>query len=293
MSSPRTTPPRPVDVAAVFPRLEPLARPALRLHPRRGKPTPYDSSVGGPLLWPRAQPWPHCDKWHDGPPNPLVPVAQLYARDIPFLRNATRLDLLQVLWCPCEHAPDFKPATELVWRAAADVTDVLAAPPEPYDVEYEQYLPKPCVLAPEPITEYPNLLELDEETRAQLGDLGRWRAGGVAMDGYEEDPESYYGDALSDAPGWKVGGWAPWGLTDPIARFCVACGAAMLPLLTVPSTEWWADEESWVPVEDRGPDGRVDEEVRDPTGVQVSRGNNLQIYGCPNEPWHPHTTLIQ
>ncbi|GAA2485155.1 hypothetical protein GCM10010393_15160 [Streptomyces gobitricini] len=45
----RATPPRPLDVAA-FPQLCPLARPALRLHPRPGSPSPYDSSVGGPLL---------------------------------------------------------------------------------------------------------------------------------------------------------------------------------------------------------------------------------------------------
>jgi hypothetical protein len=60
----RTTPPRPLDVAAVFPQLAPLARPALRLRPRPGSPSPspYDSSVGGPLLRPVNQPWLYCDK---------------------------------------------------------------------------------------------------------------------------------------------------------------------------------------------------------------------------------------
>ncbi|WP_433730045.1 hypothetical protein ACQP0C_02155 [Nocardia sp. CA-129566] len=60
----RTTPPRPVDVAAVFPALAPLARTATRLHPRPGNPSPQDSSVGGPLLWPASKPWPHCDDLH-------------------------------------------------------------------------------------------------------------------------------------------------------------------------------------------------------------------------------------
>ncbi|MGW1927499.1 hypothetical protein ACWCQ0_53870, partial [Streptomyces massasporeus] len=49
----RTTPPRPLDVTAVFPGLAPLARTATRLHPLPGSPTPHDSSVGGagkPLL---------------------------------------------------------------------------------------------------------------------------------------------------------------------------------------------------------------------------------------------------
>ncbi|WP_432874859.1 hypothetical protein ACQPYH_22970 [Kribbella sp. CA-245084] len=79
----RTTPPRPLDVAGIFTELGALARRAIRLHPRPGSPSPYDSSVGGPLLWPANQPWLCCDKWHEGPAAPLLPVAQLYARDVP------------------------------------------------------------------------------------------------------------------------------------------------------------------------------------------------------------------
>ncbi|MFD8627899.1 hypothetical protein ACFV4E_29160 [Streptomyces hygroscopicus] len=52
-------PPRPIDVAAVSPQLAPLARTATRLHPRPGAPTWHDSSIGGPLLWPAEEPWPH------------------------------------------------------------------------------------------------------------------------------------------------------------------------------------------------------------------------------------------
>ncbi|GAA2417965.1 hypothetical protein GCM10010420_55450 [Streptomyces glaucosporus] len=63
---PRTTPPRPVDIAAVFPELAPLARTAVRLHPRPGAPTAADNSVGGPLLWPADEPWPTCPE-HAGP----------------------------------------------------------------------------------------------------------------------------------------------------------------------------------------------------------------------------------
>ncbi|MFD3466202.1 hypothetical protein ACFWWM_07520, partial [Streptomyces sp. NPDC058682] len=42
-----TTPRRPVEVTALFPQLAPLARPAVRLHPRAGSPSAHDSSVGG------------------------------------------------------------------------------------------------------------------------------------------------------------------------------------------------------------------------------------------------------
>ncbi|MEV0041595.1 hypothetical protein AB0H70_37525, partial [Streptomyces sp. NPDC050804] len=61
----RTTPPRPFDVTALFPQLAPLARTATRLHPRPGAPSPHDSSVGGPLLWPADEPWPHCEGPHE------------------------------------------------------------------------------------------------------------------------------------------------------------------------------------------------------------------------------------
>jgi hypothetical protein len=56
----RTTPPPPLDIAEVFPELGPLARLAVRLHPRAGTPGRDDSSLGGPLLWPAAEPWPVC-----------------------------------------------------------------------------------------------------------------------------------------------------------------------------------------------------------------------------------------
>lgn len=67
-----TTPPRPFDITALFPQLAPLARTATRLHPRPGSPTTHDSSVGGPLLWPADEPWPHCDEPHDRSASPVV-----------------------------------------------------------------------------------------------------------------------------------------------------------------------------------------------------------------------------
>lgn len=56
----RTTPLRPLDVLAAIPEMAAYARATTRLHPRRGAPTPRDSSIGGPLLWPADEPWPVC-----------------------------------------------------------------------------------------------------------------------------------------------------------------------------------------------------------------------------------------
>ncbi|NUR25403.1 MAG: hypothetical protein HOV83_06060 [Catenulispora sp.] len=57
----RTTPPRPLDITALFPELAAYATTSTRLHPRPGAPTAADSSVGGPLLWPADEPWPVCE----------------------------------------------------------------------------------------------------------------------------------------------------------------------------------------------------------------------------------------
>ncbi|WP_398981103.1 hypothetical protein [Streptomyces sp. I05A-00742] len=55
-----TTPPRPVDVEQLFPEVAQYRRDAVRLHPRAGSPGVRESSLGGPLLRPRSEPWPHC-----------------------------------------------------------------------------------------------------------------------------------------------------------------------------------------------------------------------------------------
>ncbi|MGO4647599.1 hypothetical protein AB4305_21925 [Nocardia sp. 2YAB30] len=58
----RTTSPRPVDIASVFPDLASLVRQTVRLHPRPGQPTVQENSIGGPLLWPADEQWPVCAK---------------------------------------------------------------------------------------------------------------------------------------------------------------------------------------------------------------------------------------
>ncbi|OIJ69777.1 hypothetical protein [Streptomyces mangrovisoli] len=356
----RTTPPRPVDVSAVFPELAPWARPAMRLHPRPGSPSAEESSVGGPLLWPAAEPWPHCEASHlhgdsrfrqspddvrltrrvrarrhsdhsgrggmtpeeeavkernaarlaerldAGPPFPadcpvpMVPVAQLYLRDIPLLRPPGRADLLQVLWCPYDHHPDGKPATALFWRSAAEVVDLLAAPPEPYEVNSPGYVPEPCVLAPEAITEYPNSLDLSPQMRLMVGGWSRWQAAGADLDSsYADYPQEFYDVHLAKAPGWKFGGWPPWGRTDPYRRYCTVCEVQMVPLLTIASFEWSGRAgRSWTPHEDRAAADDAGghccgQRPSQPTKVEVGSTDNMQIYVCPTSPDHPHTDLIQ
>jgi hypothetical protein len=180
------TPPRPVDIAGVFPELAGHERATVRLHPRRGRPGPRDSSIGGPVLWPATEPWPRCDagdrhftKVYDpdaGWPGrtaarripvatdprhiaaPMVGVAQLFAGDVQGLPCPAGTDVCQVLWCPGWHEPDFGPRVRVRWRDSHDpgLDGALAvAPPSDPDTAKENYIPKPCSLSPEQTIDYP------------------------------------------------------------------------------------------------------------------------------------------
>ncbi|MFD3468622.1 hypothetical protein ACFWWM_20010 [Streptomyces sp. NPDC058682] len=320
----RTTPPRPLDVASVFPELAGTSRTATRLHPRPGAPTVHESSVGGPLLWPAGESWASCSQEHDAPfelntpeevrtlrqilardvwtdedhaevsrihaghdpsllpegPHPLIPVAQLYARDVPGLPFPEGTDLLQVLWCPFIDIEDQSgsAAVQLRWRRAADVVEVLASPPEPAYVGTSELVPLPCVLRPEQVLEYPAAHDLDPEL---AGRIHRW----------EEDGATDYRGALSVAPGWKAGGWAaPFTFRDsggPEELRCARCSAVGEPLLTIGYAEWNAETVSWRPVEEAHGASAT------PTAVTVGRGYTLQFYACPADPRHPPVTVMQ
>ncbi|MFH8439777.1 hypothetical protein ACH4D3_00915 [Streptomyces sp. NPDC018026] len=336
-----TTPPRPVDVTALFPQLAPLARTATRLHPRPGSATVHDSSVGGPLLWPADEPWPHCGGPHErgatrrvlspddirllrhnqavvasrrhlGPPAsrptpeelaterrilqgrpwpeapvPLLPVAQLYARDVPLPLNPPGADLLQILWCPFDHPAH--PRTAVFRRSAGTVSDILDAPPEPPAIKSQGYLPEPSALAPEQVTEYPAFSQLDQKLRQELSDPIRW---GVSR---PTAPQEFYANDLSAAPGWKTGGWPRRGMTDPVPRRCPECGTETLPLLTIATVEWDADSDSWAPEEERtNPTPLLPgTPPANYTLIGIAGGSSLQLHACPTDPSHPHIELVQ
>lgn len=220
-------------------------------------------------------------------PVPMLPVAQLFLRDIPLLQPPGQADLLQILWCPYEHEPDNKPSTALFWRSAAEVGDILATPPEPYEADFPGYVPEPCVLAPEKITEYPNSLDLSPELQLILDDWNRWQPADIDSS-YADDPREFYSTHLGNAPGWKVGGWPPWGRTDPYRCYCAVCEAQMVPLLTIASWEWDGDQgPSWAPQEDRAAAAAshyAGQDPAQPTEVEVGSADNMQIYVCPASP---------
>ncbi|WP_152486377.1 hypothetical protein [Nocardiopsis lucentensis] len=107
------------QLLSAFPELHEFGKPALLLHPHLVDPGPEDSSVGGPILWPRDEPWPTCPHGHyflEAPhkngdayfdePLFLQPVLQLFARHLPTGHTLpSGAELLQVLWCPTPPSP--------------------------------------------------------------------------------------------------------------------------------------------------------------------------------------------
>jgi hypothetical protein len=233
--------------------------------------------------------------WFDGP-IPMIALAQLYARDVPLPAGPPGADLLQVLWCPCDHEESAHPRTVLFWRSSVSVADVLTAPPEPPVIQFDWYLPQPCLLAPEQVTEYPGPLELSKEWQQQLGDVNLWKAAGFVWEGTGAlDPQEFYFRNLCHVPGWKTGGWTRWGLTDPAPRPCPECGTETIPLLTIASREWDPGSQSWMPEEERTnptvlPLGTRPANV---TLLTIADANDLQLHICPLSPKHPHIELVQ
>ncbi|MGI5487897.1 DUF1963 domain-containing protein [Microtetraspora malaysiensis] len=282
-----TTPPAPVNVAALFPELANQGKTTVRLHPRRGTPAVTDSSMGGPLLWPADEPWPYCEASEHEDPSGLwgrvamVPVLQIYARDVPELPFPAGTDLCQVLWCPVTHEPDFAPVLDTVWRDSRPVTEVLSEVPEPIESEKE-YLPSPCVLSPERVREFPSARVLPTKLHKKI------RAWSTSPSNPEKWSYQYH---LSTAPGTKVGGWIDW-IQDPIPMECDR-GHEMQHLLTIASWEHdGASCKTWTPLEEQHLLGAYQvPELLEPADIMT--GGSTYLFICLECPDRPVETVSQ
>lgn len=288
----RTTPPRPVDVEALFPEVVPYRRNAVRLHPRAGRPGVGDSSVGGPVLWPASEPWPECvDDYHRfglAPElwdrYPLVPVVQLFKRDVPELPFPQGTDLLQVLWCPRNH-DDGAPCPQLFWRDSATVGDTVTGPPVVADAE-EDYVPALCVLHPERVVEYAQW-DLPDDDRRQLEER-------FAL--LEDEAGWSYQYHLSVATGIKACDYPGW-TQDPDWPGCRQCGEPMDHLLTIDSGEFNGQSwRTWLPVEDAPETGSVFDlpyeqilRIQQAPGLTLGDGGGVYLFVCTRCPAMPHT----
>jgi hypothetical protein len=194
--------------------------------------------MGGELWWPADEEWPECEA--HPLPMPMVPVLQLWARDVPQIVMRPETDVVQLLWCPHMHDiwsdADYGPAVRLYWRDSTEVVRPAVTRPTVQDRMLPHLILRPCTVHPEEIQEYPDMSDADP---SQLEAVGL----GAYVDGWS------YAYHLGNAPGAKAGGWPSWH-QDPDWPEC-SVGHRMEHLLTVAS--WEFDGESWrtwVPLED-------------------------------------------
>jgi Domain of unknown function (DUF1963) len=288
----RTSPARPVDVETVFPEVAAFQRHAVRLHPRAGSPGARDSSLGGPVLWPRSQPWPRCEDAHPAMtrspqsegPIPLVPVLQLFAADVPELPFPAGTDVLQVMWCPFDHHElGYAPRPEVFWRDTSQGSLEPAAPPRPAGARRD-YLPSPCVLHPERVTDYPNW------------DLPRDIADALQLRFHQMEEETgwSYHYHLSVSDGIKVGGYPTW-TQDPAWPDCPSCGQRMQHLLTINSAEFDGESwRTWLAVEDTPATGTIWDlpyeerrRIQRAPGLMIGDMGGVYLFECQRCPGRP------
>ncbi|WP_145911159.1 hypothetical protein [Kitasatospora viridis] len=320
----RTTPPRPVDITAHFPELAPLARTAVRLHPRAGNPTAAQSSIGGPLLWPAAEPWPVCPA-HAGPSHlGITPEnarlkrrllerqarggADVSAelRRIPYREEVAQdgpLPMLPVVQLYAADVPDLpRPdgadLLQVLWCPFTDHAEgVLPRTVLRWRVAAEvrdplAAAPRPSVIGndhylPEPCDLHPEPI-VEYPHRDELpGEL--W----ARIEAWEAREGMDYFDDLSITMGCKVAGHVPWSFIAPKRVVCAECGSPVRPLLTLYDAEWDNEVPSWRPIEES--DAELPDAI-DPasaTWLYINRGYDLQLYTCAASWDHPHVQLMQ
>jgi hypothetical protein len=220
--------------------------------------------------------------WEVGPePVAMVPVVQLFARDVPDLPFPEGCDLLQVVWCPLIHEGQgqWTVRPELRWRAAVEVAggELLLEPPRPYEYD-DEYVPRPCTVSPTRVVEYPGA-DLPDEVGERLGDLE------------ERLDLPLYGSVTT----WqsKVGGYPTW-TQAPEWPDC-DCGRRMEHLLSIAATEPCGGR--WLPVDEYPPGNEepvwhvvADPEVEESIGHDMCMGDLGGVYffvcrSCPGMPF--------
>lgn len=229
----RTTPKPIQDVLARFPEMRPLAKVAIRLHPRFGnEPSPTESKLGGTFAWSATETWPLCPEFR----IPMTGILQLRISDAPpQFPMRPKSNLFQLFWTP-RSTKAGPPHVVGVWKNLSDIQATAAV--EIHESADLGYVPVPCLLIPERVTEFPPQELMPTAMRTQIE---QWIAA-------EE-----FGALYAAAPGTKVGGWPR--IPDRAPK-CFTCVRPMDYLLTIAANEWTsAEKDRWMPMEDRDEDG--------------------------------------
>ncbi|MFK0174308.1 hypothetical protein ACIQU5_36695 [Streptomyces sp. NPDC090306] len=218
----------------------------------------------------------------------MVPVVQLYARDVPGLVFPAGTDLLQILWCPLVHEDaEYAANPRIRWRNAALTSrgTLAGERPRPHTAE-EEFVPRPCTVSPTPAVEYPNW-DLPE----RLGKVLAHRFEGLK----EEKGYDYFDVATTQQS--KVGGYPAW-TQPPRWPDCAGCGTRMEHLLSITATEpgggRWLPLDDWASSQDETPTpcwtAEADPAVFDTFGHDMDMGDLGGTYfficrRCPDTPF--------
>ncbi|HEX8864846.1 MAG TPA: DUF1963 domain-containing protein [Lentzea sp.] len=259
---------RPTDGGREIPGIDEWARPVVELNPSIGEPTTADSHIGGPMLWPHDEPWPHCDgATHErsgeipaerskGLRVPFVSVAQLYQRDFPELPFPADADVMQVFFCTLRHEENWGPDVRVVWRDSAQVTTKIDAEPKP-GLQESELTPAARVLKPSRDVEYPWLDDLPEEIIDSCV---------TAQEDYDEFHEAWPTPSTAS----KIGGWTAWWQTGPGRLECPECGETRRQTLALATHEPSGEDVGW----------------------EFGREGALNVFLCPRDVHHPITVRI-
>lgn len=289
----KRTPKPIIDLPAVIPEFQPLARTTVRLHPRQGITSPQESHMGGPIHWPKHKQWPICPE-HD---CALIPVLQIKASDMPEMIFPEGKDLFQLLWCPNDHQelePQYAPWSQVFWNSSEEQAQDLSKIPQ--SEGESRYTPHSCVLSFERVQEFPSAFEeLDElwqkienaedliDLLTQLGDKN------------PKSPLTAYQYLFSVADGCKIGGYPYW-IQDPEWVIC-ECGQEMEYLLTISSAEFdggtWP---RWLPEDERDVWSASYEErhkVQCALGLMIGDMGNINYFICRHCQDWPVASVVQ
>jgi len=280
------TPPPPFRLEDYFPELSETVKPAILLHPRPGKPMSHESSIGGAILWPKDEPHPTCSVHED---CRLTPALQIHKRDLPAgyegaISFKDQTDLLQVLWCPQDHDLDYDLHPRLYWRNADQLDGVL----EPKTIDEFGLVPRPCILIPEMVNEYPDPIEVELAVEQFEREDFQNAVRNIPL--FADEPWTVATDAgyafqtyLSSAPGTKIGGHPSW-VQDEAYPTCGNCGALSQHFLTFSNSEYdgvsWG---RWLPMEERDTltsPYSVRSEVQSPADWSFGDGARLYLFLC-------------
>jgi hypothetical protein len=217
----------PRDPTQAIPELSGLKKSSIRMHPFSVPKTSLGSSkIGGQFIDPGNSDVPACPEHR----TDLINVLQVMGKDVEGWDSAA---VLQVFWCPQDHADTYCPHLHIRWVKSSDTGIIERKPPAAAE---EQYIPKPCTLRLESIIEYPSIFELSDELSARVGSIRKWARWGRKLfgSGYEDYSSYFYQNYLSTAPGWKIGGWCNWEQAS-VQFMCDRCNKKMEHLVTLGS----------------------------------------------------------